>query len=270
MVNLVIIFFVLLSDPTTQQVMVFTDKFCKKLDYVQDQVDVMASMFKHQVKSRRNFHIIATSYGRRVETERKCFKLQYKLPEPMPADHLHLFEPIKQFDLPSRVKRLMKHLVLHKDLSREFTIIMDVEETCEKCDVSTQLTETQITDPQSLIPGTLNTLIDHASPIREQSVVQEVSDTTQPSHNQSYGENDMSGIQLTLEMSENIKMLLEINFIQEGKYIIKGDRVVLSEPCGYAYGDFITNRSRKYYVGNSLEWGISRIGKEHINVFTDD
>jgi hypothetical protein len=47
---------------------------------------------------------------------------------------------------------------------------------------------------------------------------------------------------LTNEMKENIKMLKSISFIQEGDYIISGDKVILKTPVGCAYGDFIVNR----------------------------
>jgi len=64
------------------------------------------------------------------------------------------------------------------------------------------------------------------------------------------------------EQSQNLQMLLKINYITKGNFTIKGDRVVLNKPCGFAYGDFIKNRDRKYMSKDpsyGISFGISRI-----------
>jgi hypothetical protein len=58
----------------------------------------------------------------------------------------------------------------------------------------------------------------------------------------------------------NIRALLLCNYLQFDKFTILNDRVILHEPIGRAYGDFIKNRGRKYISAcNGLQFGISRI-----------
>jgi len=70
---------------------------------------------------------------------------------------------------------------------------------------------------------------------------------------------------LTNEKQINIILLLEMNFITRGSYIVNDDKVILNEPFIFAHGDFITNRSGIYYDEiEGLMYRSCRINKRNI------
>ena len=68
---------------------------------------------------------------------------------------------------------------------------------------------------------------------------------------------------LTVEMMKNIEMLKSINFIQHLKFTVSGDRVLLNQPCGFAIGDYITNRHLSYEDKFGIHHRSSRIHDDH-------
>ena len=72
-----------------------------------------------------------------------------------------------------------------------------------------------------------------------------------------------SGELLTVEMMKNIEMLKSINFIQHLKYTVVGDKVLLNQPCGFAIGDYITNRHLSYEDKFGIHQRSSRIHDDH-------
>jgi hypothetical protein len=52
---------------------------------------------------------------------------------------------------------------------------------------------------------------------------------------------------LSLEVKENIKMLISISYLKEGGFYIRNDMAILIKPVGHAYGDFLTNRQGHHF-----------------------
>lgn len=65
------------------------------------------------------------------------------------------------------------------------------------------------------------------------------------------------------EVSNNIKMLKEINFLEEGKFVVKKTSqfyyAVMDTKCGHAWGDILTNRSGYSELFNGKHLNISRL-----------
>lgn len=68
---------------------------------------------------------------------------------------------------------------------------------------------------------------------------------------------------LTVEMMKNIEMLKSMNFIQHLNFTVDGDRVLLNKPCGFAIGDYITNRHLSYEDRFGVHHRSSRIHDDH-------
>jgi len=77
-------------------------------------------------------------------------------------------------------------------------------------------------------------------------------------------ENLRSYSSVTQEEYDNIKMLKKIGFIKDGNFFIWYDRVILYEPQGLAYGDYIRNRSDIFYLSGEKFTKRERIGKNEI------
>ena len=68
---------------------------------------------------------------------------------------------------------------------------------------------------------------------------------------------------LTVEMMKNIEMLKSINFIQHLNFSVQGDKVILNKACGFAIGDYITNRHLSYEDKFGIHQRNSRIHDDH-------
>lgn len=65
------------------------------------------------------------------------------------------------------------------------------------------------------------------------------------------------------EISNNIKMLKEINFLEEGRFVIKKTKqfyyALMHTKCGHAWGDILTNRSGFSNLYNGKHLNITRL-----------
>jgi len=69
---------------------------------------------------------------------------------------------------------------------------------------------------------------------------------------------------VTQEEYDNIKMLKRIGFIRDGNYFIWHDRVILFEPQGNAYGDYIRNREEYFWLNGEKFSKTERIGRNEL------
>lgn len=73
-----------------------------------------------------------------------------------------------------------------------------------------------------------------------------------------------------LEIMINLHILFNMNFISEGSFELKEDRVILKQPIGNSFGDFVKHR-HKWYSSSDYRYGTiwcqSRINAKDINNF---
>ena len=164
------------------------------------------------------------------ELNEKLFKFKKIMEFDTPPSHLKFSNRI--VDIPDRVKNKIKDVSVNSP-----SIIIDSDSNIDKA---------------------------FSDSIRRVSVDSGYGEVSNVTTNIITGEQTPSNdTNLTVEMMKNIEMLKSIGFIQHLKFTVIDDKVMLHEPCGYAIGDFITNRHLSYEDKFGVHHRISRIHDEH-------